>query len=68
MLVFARHQNIERIRSTAGTKDSCFFIQRDNATWKPNLMISVLVDDLFIMGASEELAGDDFSREILGSV
>ena len=52
MLVFARHQNIERIRSTAGTKDSCFFIQRDNATWKPNLMISVLVDDLLIMGIS----------------
>ena len=42
------------------TKDSCFFIQKDNIREKPDLMISVLVDDLLIMGASE----DDFSQKV----
>jgi len=36
------------------TKDSCFFVQRENTCKKPNLIISVLVDDLLIMGASED--------------
>ena len=47
-------KTLRELNLQQATKDSCFFIQRD-ATGTPNLMISVLVDDLLIMGASEKL-------------